>query len=454
MNPPLLLPANLLSLHAYAQAALADTTAAARAVAEGGDEDTVQRLREALTARERALLALGLALASCAVVAPPVGPTVELVEPAEVHLKEASQEPILAEEPTEPLSVPAAEPEAAPPQPAPPAAIEALRARFSGGGAVRFASPPPPATLRPLFQRLRPPTTSLRSEAEMRAERDHIALILAQLQAAGPASPKERHAFLTALAARLRVLQENGGAVLPGLERLFGLMAGHAQEQQLGFVHGLRIDHRPASTPSWSAEAEATHLGLRLLLGLGTDLPGAEARFAERLTQRPQAVKEALQCAIAAGLRADHPALAPHIPLPARPASPRTGVEAPSEASTVPIEASLLALTAGKRALIVGGDQRGDCRERLIGAFGFASLDWETGTKVRRVGATAERLRQGGVDIAIFLKRFISHSLTNQLLPAADKGGVTVAWVDQGYGAAAVAEALRKALGAQLGLAA
>jgi hypothetical protein len=100
------------------------------------------------------------------------------------------------------------------------------------------------------------------------------------------------------------------------------------------------------------------------------------------------------------------------------------------------------------------GDQRGDCRERLIGAFGFASLDWETGTKVRRVGATAERLRQGGVDIAIFLKRFISHSLTNQLLPAADKGGVTVAWVDQGYGAAAVAEALRKALGAQLGLAA
>jgi hypothetical protein len=74
--------------------------------------------------------------------------------------------------------------------------------------------------------------------------------------------------------------------------------------------------------------------------------------------------------------------------------------------------------------------------------------------KVRRVGATAERLRQGGVDIAIFLKRFISHSLTNQLLPAADKGGVTVAGVDQGYGAAAVAEALRKALGAQLGLAA
>jgi hypothetical protein len=102
----------------------------------------------------------------------------------------------------------------------------------------------------------------------------------------------------------------------------------------------------------------------------------------------------------------------------------------------------------GKRALIVGGDKRGEAQARVLAGLQLKSLDWETGEGVRRASSTAERCKKGSFDLVIFLKRFISHTLTAQVLPSCGPA-VEVLWIEQGYGLSAVVRALSTGGGAR-----
>ncbi len=122
-----------------------------------------------------------------------------------------------------------------------------------------------------------------------------------------------------------------------------------------------------------------------------------------------------------------------------------------SEDLNVAVDDDILEHTQGKRALIVGGDERSNARERIQAAFGFAELRWDRAHQTRRVQATAARIREGSVDVVIFLRRFLSHRTSNILVPATQQpSGPLSVWVDQGYGVVAVQRALAQALRGEL----
>ena len=107
-------------------------------------------------------------------------------------------------------------------------------------------------------------------------------------------------------------------------------------------------------------------------------------------------------------------------------------------------------MTQGLRVVIVGGDRRNTARDRIQNTFGFAEAEWEAGHQVRRLNALAERIRQGGVDVVIFLKRFLSHRTSDILVPAIKASPkVHGVWVEHGYGVAAVANALSGSFGSR-----
>ncbi len=108
----------------------------------------------------------------------------------------------------------------------------------------------------------------------------------------------------------------------------------------------------------------------------------------------------------------------------------------------------LVEATRDKRVLMIGGAVREDARKSLEQVFDFDELEWEPYESARPVmlKSLEQRVRNKGVDLVLILKEFVGHHVSESLRPECEKQGIPCLMVEHGYGAAQVAEALRKGL--------
>ncbi|HUG89470.1 MAG TPA: hypothetical protein VML55_01465 [Planctomycetaceae bacterium] len=111
--------------------------------------------------------------------------------------------------------------------------------------------------------------------------------------------------------------------------------------------------------------------------------------------------------------------------------------------------ADLLEFTRGQKALMIGGARREDVRQQLFELFKFERLEWEDyeGTKPAKLRSLEQRIRNGGLDLVLILKSFISHHVSEKLRPLCEQNETECLMVEHGYGAAQIAQALRKRKG-------
>lgn len=92
--------------------------------------------------------------------------------------------------------------------------------------------------------------------------------------------------------------------------------------------------------------------------------------------------------------------------------------------------------TRGKRALIVGGDEREEKRQRLEKRLQLQSLTWipsEEG-RIRKIDQAVGRMESGQIELLILLLSFCGHSKVNRLIQAAKRHEVLCIPVDHGHG--------------------
>jgi len=282
-------------------------------------------------------------------------------------------------------------------------------------------------------------------------------------------SGNDRRELMALVVARARYLQDevavpSGSAARLG--SLFRLMTRRSRDVDVGFVTGLSASHRP-SLGSWEAEARAAWRRVSGRAGLQVK-SDAETLLVELAQSMAQALEtgtlvDRVEAIISAGMASDDARLlelvVPHASvfqgqsrcktlksvLKAR-HSQEEADEAAVDARVSRVPDGVLARTRGRRAVVVGGDCRNLALTRIQTAFGFAVVEWDTAHQVRRISSLAERIKRGGVDTVIILTRFISHRVTDILLPALKaRPEVQVVWVDRGYGVAALTQAMQVA---------
>jgi hypothetical protein len=108
----------------------------------------------------------------------------------------------------------------------------------------------------------------------------------------------------------------------------------------------------------------------------------------------------------------------------------------------------LLAATRGRKAVMIGGDVREEKRKSLQQIFEFDSLEWIPYEKARpaMLGSLEQRVVNRGMDLVLILKEFVGHHVSERLRPLCEDSDIPCLMVDHGYGAAQVAETLRKGL--------
>lgn len=108
----------------------------------------------------------------------------------------------------------------------------------------------------------------------------------------------------------------------------------------------------------------------------------------------------------------------------------------------------LLALTRGRRALMIGGSAREEMRRTLQKVFQFDELDWENyeGSRPAFLDSLEQRVRNRTIDLVLLLKSFIGHHVPERLRPLCQQHEIPCLMIEHGYGPAQIAEALRKGL--------
>jgi hypothetical protein len=108
----------------------------------------------------------------------------------------------------------------------------------------------------------------------------------------------------------------------------------------------------------------------------------------------------------------------------------------------------LVAATRGLRVLMIGGAVREEARRSLLQVFEFDELVWEPYESARPVllKSLEQRVRNRGMDLVLILKEFVGHHVSESLRPLCQENQIPCLMIDRGYGAAQVAEALRKGL--------
>jgi len=324
-----------------------------------------------------------------------------------------------------------------------------------------------PTELAALRERVGPPVP-ITGASQGNAELDRVAKELNNLDRWRVYPRSVQRALVGIFAARLRHLQDEC-AVRKSIDArklstAFPHLTRFSDEARPGFVKGLSRGQDPEHG-SWVDDARVWWDALQAEL----EAPQAPARrpgapnadraldgirkMVEGGSPNPQALRSAAILALDAGLPADNAglirSLKPHLTdlegdgrLKSLRRSIRQALAADAEAdadvaaagSVIPADWPHLDRTRGKVAVMVGGDLREQSRAAIQEALGFESLAWESGYDVRSVQALAARIERGGLGFVIFLRRFISHKMTDILLPACKASGVAWVMVDQGYG--------------------
>lgn len=108
----------------------------------------------------------------------------------------------------------------------------------------------------------------------------------------------------------------------------------------------------------------------------------------------------------------------------------------------------LVAATRGLHVLMIGGAVREEARRSLLQVFDFEELEWEPYESARPVmlKSLEQRVRNHGMDVLLILKEFVGHHVSEILRPLCQEHGIPCLMIEHGYGAAQVADALRRGL--------
>ena len=262
------------------------------------------------------------------------------------------------------------------------------------------------------------------------------------------------HAVLSWLVQKFRAFQD---AAEPLSEdhsaRFSAIMAAllyHSKSQQPGAVLGMARAHRPqreswhADAANWESKLRVEFDGTRLLSGAATvplwNRDNATRELFELVRAEPHvdasAVLGQVRSMLANGVspsdtRLVHALLELDYLLGGvefakvaaavreeRIAREREAAEEESamDARRVSSDWPGFRFTRGKRAVIIGGDERPERRERLQDEFEFEEVAWvETSANsgVARVHDLAQRMKNGSVDLVIVLQAWVSHSVTD-----------------------------------------
>ena len=291
-----------------------------------------------------------------------------------------------------------------------------------------------------------------------------------------------QHAVTGLFAARLRRLQDEAPPEVKVVVKIqlkadFSSLTTFSTDQQPGWVAGLGRGNTPENGGSWTAEAEHWWGLLQHELGgavmeseIGTLNPEVAL---QELTESIDEGADGLQIrrgairALNAGVTAEDNRLTrmliPHLDaltgdkglkrlrraVRAVTTSPGQG-DAPEPADVpLPADWPLWSITRGKTAILVGGEPREAPRARIQAAFEFETLLWAHSSDIRAMQRLADRIHGGSPDLVILLARFISHKVTDILMPALRDGQVAWASVERGYGVTAIQRALERYRGEQ-----
>jgi hypothetical protein len=273
-------------------------------------------------------------------------------------------------------------------------------------------------------------------------------------------------ALVRHIAARARDLQTRHGGSLSNAQRrdldaIFTQLTHFQTTARPGFVHGLGRDHRP-QRGSWSADAREASRELQAPADGGPEALLADLEVAIARGDEP-AVVEAIDRAVKGGVSSRDSRLLT-LAAPFRGAledagrcktlrkalaageTPAHEEDAEPRADAARAAPDVLAHTVGRRGLIIGGDRIGKRAGRLEAALGLSKLDWHSGRKSRKTASVGKRIRAGTYDLVVFVRSFLSHKVTDALVPATrEHPGTLVAWCDRGCGLPALERAIRDA---------
>ncbi len=375
-----------------------------------------------------------------------------------------------------PEAPPLVEPAPAPP-PVPPASLSdlhALSTHFDSGLAHIPDTPPEPwdDALEALLTHLAPRDDD---DAELHAIEAAVQHADDWLRYPRPV----QQALVGLIATRLRSLQDERHVTGFRVNACFSMLTRFSKTHEPGFVFGLARDHRPAHG-SWSEDAdrwsetlagflpvEESHAPSRGKLLAELERVVDELQIAPdfaRSAVRQQAVRK-VRDVLEGGVRSNDPGLvrlaAPlHDHLEGREfrtlrRAIRDAVYADGgtnqddmgddDAAGLGPSWPWWSLTAGRQAVMVGGDPREPNRRRIEAAFGFSELTWlDTLDKPRALEALRDRILRHGVDFVIVLGGFVGHNYDDVLLPACRDAGVPFAHVDHGYGVTRIRLAIER----------
>ncbi len=288
-----------------------------------------------------------------------------------------------------------------------------------------------------------------------------------------PASKAVQQAIVGYLATWLRHIQDEAPEQAPSasaLDKAFAALTRFSKLQEPGYVNGLMREHRP-ERGSWWEDAQRWRRRLQKLVGHAPqddEAPTPEALLreveeAELPLEQVDAIRRALEGGVSSkdprlvklaapllsqghldgpDLKALRKAIRDHLSATVEDAEE----DATTEATGSDADASWpwLAVTRGRRALIVGGDEREPARQRIQRALELESLEWIDEPGPRSLQAQAERIRRGSIDLVLQLIQFSGHDCDHHLAPACKEAGIPFVRVNGGYGLGAIRRSIEE----------
>lgn len=319
----------------------------------------------------------------------------------------------------------------------------------------------------------------LLTDPEMLAEAASLDRELQRLAAWAEFPRNIQRAFIGLVACRLRSLQEDSPSNIRAiLERQirknFARLTQFSSDHQPGWVTGLSRQHKP-ETGSWIQDADFWWRTLGKELGgvavdARMDVPNPEVALnalqavVAKAHPDPAAVRQAASRALAAGVIAEDvrlvrmlighlDALTGEKSLKRLRRAVRNAMvhddeepEPITSADLLPPDWPYLERTRGHLAVMVGGEVRERRRSLIQDALGFSGLEWISGHDIRQVQSLAERIAGGRMGFVILLARFISHKVTDILVPALKQSEIDWVMVRQGYGLQQISQAIERYL--------